>query len=297
MRVGGPEPRHGLTVVYRQECPEIVRHSIKLRRTVRLLCNGCKTVGRAINQVEDLEIRSYPLAFKMLLAPGLAALTSINNCNDDETSTPVIVDYDMNVDDTVAMAYLAKSAHWRIKAVIVTATAFSNRAAGLANTYRMLELLGLQQVEVGVGPYYSSYQWNRLARGEPGGCDYSLAIPRDVLGNVDVLYGTSQDYLPYSPLHDFYLPYHKRREYHVARTNRTPAAEEVYRRHVDAGVTTVLALGSFTSLHKFQLEHPESFARLRTLHAMIGAIDVPGNIFTLPFAAKVGPASLSAGYL
>ena len=33
MRVGGPEPRHGLTVVYRQECPEIVRHSIKLRRT------------------------------------------------------------------------------------------------------------------------------------------------------------------------------------------------------------------------------------------------------------------------
>ena len=33
MRLEGPEPRHKLTVVYRQECPEIVRHSIKSRRT------------------------------------------------------------------------------------------------------------------------------------------------------------------------------------------------------------------------------------------------------------------------
>ena len=33
MHPEGPEPRHELTVVYRQECPEIVRHSIKSRRT------------------------------------------------------------------------------------------------------------------------------------------------------------------------------------------------------------------------------------------------------------------------
>ena len=33
MRLEGPEPRHELTLVYRQECPEIVRHSIKSRRT------------------------------------------------------------------------------------------------------------------------------------------------------------------------------------------------------------------------------------------------------------------------
>ena len=31
MHPEGPEPRHELTVVYRQECPEIVRHSIKSR--------------------------------------------------------------------------------------------------------------------------------------------------------------------------------------------------------------------------------------------------------------------------
>ena len=34
MRLEGPEPRHELTLVYRQECPEIVRHSIKSRRTM-----------------------------------------------------------------------------------------------------------------------------------------------------------------------------------------------------------------------------------------------------------------------
>ena len=33
MHVEGPEPRHGLTVVYRQECPDIVRHWKKYRRT------------------------------------------------------------------------------------------------------------------------------------------------------------------------------------------------------------------------------------------------------------------------
>ena len=32
MHVEGPEPRHGLTVVYRQECPDIVRHWKKYRR-------------------------------------------------------------------------------------------------------------------------------------------------------------------------------------------------------------------------------------------------------------------------
>ena len=34
MHVEGPEPRHGLTVVYRQECPDIVRHWKKYRRTL-----------------------------------------------------------------------------------------------------------------------------------------------------------------------------------------------------------------------------------------------------------------------
>ena len=34
MRVEGPEPRHRLTVVYRQECPDIVRHWKKYRRTM-----------------------------------------------------------------------------------------------------------------------------------------------------------------------------------------------------------------------------------------------------------------------
>ena len=50
MRLEGPEPRHELTLVYRQECPEIVRHPIN--RDVQcqgsiLLCEHNLSYSRA----------------------------------------------------------------------------------------------------------------------------------------------------------------------------------------------------------------------------------------------------------
>jgi hypothetical protein len=44
-------------------------------------------------------------------------------------------------------------------------------------------------------------------------------------------------------------------------------------------VRTVLTIGSMTSLHKFQVTYPESFAKIETLYAMFGAVDVDGNVF------------------
>ena len=58
-----------------------------------------------------------------------------------------------------------------------------------------------------------------------------------------------------------------------------PAAAEIFRKHVEAGGTTVLTLGSLTTLHKFQVAYPGSFAKIETLYSMFGAVDVEGNVF------------------
>ena len=50
----------------------------------------------------------------------------LNECNDAD-ATPVIVDYDVNIDDVVALAFLAKSRMYEIKAVIVTGTALGGK--------------------------------------------------------------------------------------------------------------------------------------------------------------------------
>ena len=99
----------------------------------------------------------------------------LNECN-DAGATPVIVDYDVNIDDVVALAFLAKSRMYEIKAVIVTGTAFANPASGAANTFRLLNLLGLDNVDVGIGPYYTQPYWDT----KPGSVDfaYNRAIPK-----------------------------------------------------------------------------------------------------------------------
>ena len=99
----------------------------------------------------------------------------LNECN-DPGATPVIVDYDVNIDDVVALAFLAKSRMYEIKAVIVTGTAFANPASGAANTFRLLNLLGLDNVDVGIGPYYTQPYWDTT----PGSIDfaYNRAIPK-----------------------------------------------------------------------------------------------------------------------
>lgn len=196
-----------------------------------------------------------------------------NMCSNAD-ATPVIVDYDVNIDDVVALAYLAKEEHYEIKAVIVTATAFVDAAMGVANTYRLLELLGLSDVEVGIGPLYTQPYWDKTEEfpSDFDGVDFAYArsIPEASKWAANMLYGTYDQFLPYSPRHPTW----------VDSDSQTPSASTVYKNHIEAGVTTVLTLGSMTSLHRFQLDHPESFAKIETLYSMFGAVDVEGNVFS-----------------
>ena len=194
-----------------------------------------------------------------------------NQCSDPD-AIPVIIDFDVNIDDVVALSFLAKSAKYEIKAVIVTGTAFVNPAIGAANTYRVLELLGLSNVDVGIGPYYTKPYWDLTAFPEDFQSvefGYARAIPKGSMYGADLLMGTFDKYLPVSDRHPP-APMGA-----VAQ----PTGESIYKKHVDAGVTTVLTIGSMTSLAKFQQEYPASFAKIDTLYAMFGAVDVDGNVF------------------
>lgn len=221
----------------------------------------------------------------------------------------MIVDYDSNIDDVVALSVLAKSPLYDIKAIVVTGTAFTNPSIGAANTYRLLELLGLANVDVGIGPYYTQPYWeleqfpsdfNSIA------LSYARVIPKASMFGADILMGTYDKYLPVSPRHvgapvvgvaNPKVPPQTRPADQpqlgpsLAQPRRNPTldattlsvcsqAADIYHKHVGLGdVRTVLCIGSMTSLHKFQVTYPDSFAKIETLYAMFGAVDVDGNVF------------------
>eukprot|EP00971_Amphidinium_carterae_P157139 3114838-Amphidinium_carterae.1 len=74
----------------------------------------------------------------------------------------------MNVDDVVALAYLAKLDSFEITAVILTNTGFTTPGSGARNTLKLMELLGLGHVDVGIGPFHSADQRSAF----PANCDY-----------------------------------------------------------------------------------------------------------------------------
>ena len=185
----------------------------------------------------------------------------------------MIVDYDVNIDDVVALAYLMKDPAVDVVAVIVTTTAFATSGPAIDNTYKLLQLLGKNDIDVGIGPRYAVYDQD----GFPANCTYHKAVPRDVLAETNTLLGLHNQLLAYSP-----RVYYKDTATDGTAINQTAAA--VYAKHADAGVDTVLTLGSMTSLDSFLTEYPESFAKLKNLVAMFGAINVPGNIWSVPGA-------------
>jgi len=190
-----------------------------------------------------------------------------NKCPSD-TARKVIIDMDSNIDDVVAIAMAFKSANLKVVAVIVTATAFTSAGAGVSTTYKLLELLGANNIDVGLGPLYSLLE----SKGFPGGCMYQQAAPLQSRLDADTLNGVADSMLALSP----------RTYFHINATAKMPSAEDVYKKAVDAGVDTVITLGSLTSLQKFKFKYPDSFAKMKHIIAMIGAFDVPGNLFSVP---------------
>lgn len=153
---------------------------------------------------------------------------------------------------------------------VVTATGFSNPAAGLTITYRQLEQLGLGDVPVGLGPFYPT---GCNIFGDVTTCDLLRVINLEDHFERDTLWGLVTSHLPFSPRYD---------QIFSNENHTTPSSKELYRELIDDGVTTVITTGPLTSLHDFQTADPESFAKIERLWAMAGNIDVLGNVYTLP---------------
>jgi inosine-uridine nucleoside N-ribohydrolase len=147
--------------------------------------------------------------------------------------------------------------------VIKTSTGFASSSIGIRNTFKLLELLGLGDVDVGKGLVSTAYQDDKF----PADCHYARFIPEYTIADTDMLYRVIDDYLPFSPRHP---------------TKTMPLSKDIYKKHVDAGAETVLVLGPFTSLYDFMRAYPESFAKIKHVYAMFGAVNVPGNVFTNP---------------
>uniref|UniRef100_A0A7S1X8A9 Inosine/uridine-preferring nucleoside hydrolase domain-containing protein n=1 Tax=Tetraselmis chuii TaxID=63592 RepID=A0A7S1X8A9_9CHLO len=204
---------------------------------------------------------------------GVVPVATGNRCSAGD-ARKIIVDYDVNIDDVVALAYLLKEPSIDIVAVIVTATAFVNPAPGVDNTHKLLQLLGKNNIDVGIGPSYAAYDQG----GWPSFCTYQKGVPVDIRSETDALLGLHNQLLAYSP-----KGYYKSSPEDGTTVGNTTAAA-VYAKWADQGVDTVLTLGTMTSLHSFQAENPASYAKLKYLYAMLGAVEVPGNVWSVPGA-------------
>ena len=154
-------------------------------------------------------------------------------------------------------------------AIVITSTGFATAGAGYDLVRQSLQLLGANDIDVGVGPLYAIAE----REPKPGTCDYSQILPRSSKVHVNTLLGMKNEYLPYSPI--FWQP-------EKNKTATVPGSAAVYAKHVAAGVSTVLTLGPMTSLADFKAQNPTLYGRLTHLYSMLGAVFVRGNIWTIP---------------
>ena len=160
---------------------------------------------------------------------------------------PVVVDTDLDADDLVALTILAGEPGVRLLAVTVSGTGIVHCDAGVDIARRWLALLGNASVPVACG------------REEPGAGGRSF--PADWRRRADDLFGLSLPVVP-APV----APADSAAELLVRVT--ASADEDV----------TIVALGPWTNLADAVRLDAALPGRIRELHAMIGAVDVPGNL-------------------
>lgn len=140
--------------------------------------------------------------------------------------------------------------------------------------YRELEMLGLSNVDVGVGPFYPA-KCSIFGFDEDGYCTQMKVVNREDHWRIDNLYGIKNTRLPYSERFAVFEDMDGTQTY-------PEDAVEVYKRHIDeSGVTTVITNGPYTTLHAFKEAYPESFGKIQVLYSMMGNVDVLGNVYTL----------------
>lgn len=171
----------------------------------------------------------------------------------DGARVPVIVDTDLDADDLLALMVLLAEPTLEVRAVAITGTGLAHCRPGLVTVGRLLVALGAASIPVACG------------REDPG--PDGRAFPADWRAAADAAYGLEHA-LPPDP--GFTRP-----------TPGTASIVGLYRDVVGAaedGSVTVVGLGPWTNLEDVFAADPSLVPRVRLLHAMLGAIDAPGNV-------------------
>lgn len=159
---------------------------------------------------------------------------------------PVLLDTDLDGDDLVAFAILLRDPGVDLRAVAVTGTGLVHCASGVGTARRVLAAFGRDDVPVACG---------RETPG-PGG----RAFPAEWRARADARWGLE-------------LP----------ETTGAPGAADAATLIADtiragAGRLTIVAIGPWTNLQDAFAADPGLAKLVAAIHAMLGAIDAPGNV-------------------
>ena len=157
---------------------------------------------------------------------------------------PVVVDTDLGADDVVALALLLRHPAVDVRAITVSGTGLVHCPVGAGHVRSILLDLGVRDRSVGCG------------RSDAGGD--GLVFPPPWRSSSDNLY-------------ELQLPKAMGSDGKDAVTVMNAAITS------SPSKVTVVALGPWTNLEDLVTRHPESVQRIAGIHAMAGALDVPGN--------------------
>jgi inosine-uridine nucleoside N-ribohydrolase len=159
---------------------------------------------------------------------------------------PVLVDTDLGSDDILALAVLLRDPAVDVRAIAVDGTGLAHCEHGMRNLRRLLGALGVTDLPIGCGGEVAG----------PGGREF----PLEWRAGADFLYGMD---LP--PV--------------AGSEGGTPAptlmADTIRK---SPSPLTIVALGPWTNLAAAFAADPSLAPKVAGIHAMAGAIDVPGNV-------------------
>lgn len=159
---------------------------------------------------------------------------------------PVLVDTDLGSDDILALAVLLRDPAADVRAIAVDGTGLVHCEHGMRNLRRLLGALGAVDLPIGCGGEVAG----------PGGREF----PLEWRNGADFLYG--MDLPP------------------VAGSEGGTSAPTLIADTIRTSPSplTIVALGPWTNLAAAFAADPSLAPRVAGIHAMAGAIDVPGNL-------------------
>ncbi|MEW5990845.1 MAG: nucleoside hydrolase [Chloroflexota bacterium] len=158
---------------------------------------------------------------------------------------PILVDTDLAGDDLLALMALLREPAVDVRAIAVDGNGEVHCADGVANVRKLLRAFGIEGIPVGCG------------RDAPG--EHGRLFPDEWRAGADAFYGVALPAADPEPATGA-----------VTLIAETAAASPE--------PLTIVALGPWSNIADAFTAHPDLPGQLAGIHAMAGAIDVPGNV-------------------